>query len=93
MFHLTTHKALLATHKRICHRYPAAQQQLYPLDREGRKTIVMGGTCDSVGVGGCWLGGCYGPFTKKFGNGAVNMLQAKVVLPNGTLITTSEVRR
>ena len=25
----------------------------------------MGGTCDSVGVGGCWLGGCYGPFTKK----------------------------
>ena len=25
-----------------------------------RKTQVMGGTCDSVGVGGCWLGGCYG---------------------------------
>jgi len=51
---------------------------------------VMGGTCDSVGVAGCWLGGCYGPFTKKFGNGAVNLLEAKLVLPNGTLITASE---
>lgn len=50
----------------------------------------MGGTCDSVGVGGCWLGGCYGPFTKLFGNGAINLLQARVVLPNGTLITCSE---
>ena len=47
----------------------------YPGDPYGRQTIVMGGTCDSVGVAGCWLGGCYGAFTKKFGNGAVNLLQ------------------
>ena len=46
--------------------YPAAQATPYPKDPLGRKSIVMGGTCDSVGVGGCWLGGCYGPFTKKF---------------------------
>ena len=50
----------------------------------------MGGTCDSVGVGGCWLGGCYGPFTKLFGNGAINLLEANVVLANGTLVTCSE---
>ena len=74
--------------------YPLAQQQPYPGDTASppRKTIVMGGTCDSVGVGGCWLGGCFGPFTKLFGNGAVNLLQAKVVLPNGSLVTCSEAR-
>jgi hypothetical protein len=38
--------------------YPAAQATPYPNDPKGHKSIVMGGTCDSVGVGGCWLGGC-----------------------------------
>jgi hypothetical protein len=70
--------------------YPAAQTTPYPNDPVGRMSIVMGGTCDSVGVGGCWLGGCYGPFTKLFGNGAVNLLEANVVLANGTLVTCSE---
>jgi hypothetical protein len=70
--------------------YPAAQATPYPNDPEGRKSIVMGGTCDSVGVGGCWLGGCYGPFTKLFGNGAINLLEANVVLANGSLVTCSE---
>lgn len=70
--------------------YPAAQMTPYPNDPVGRMSIVMGGTCDSVGVGGCWLGGCYGPFTKLFGNGAVNLLEANVVLANGTLVTCSE---
>ena len=51
--------------------YPAAQAQPYPGDPLGRRTILMGGGCDSVGVGGCWLGGCYNVFTKKFGDGAV----------------------
>ena len=46
--------------------------------------------CDSVGVSGCWLGGCYNVFTKKFGDGANNLLRARLVLPNGTLITASE---
>lgn len=61
--------------------YPAALQK-------GR--IVMGGTCDSVGVAGCWTAGCYGPFTKRFGNGAINILEAKVVLADGSLVTTSK---
>ena len=28
-------------------------------------------------------GGCYNVFTKKFGSGATNLLEAKVVLANG----------
>jgi hypothetical protein len=72
--------------------YPAAQATPYPSDPFGRKTIVMGGTCDSVGVGGCWMGGCYGPFTKKFGNGAINLLEANVVLANGSLVTCNEAQ-
>jgi FAD/FMN-containing dehydrogenase len=76
--------------------------------------IVMGGTCDSVGVAGCWTAGCYGPFTKRFvsthaihqllvisgnvlraclwlqGNGAINILEAKVVLADGSLVTASK---
>lgn len=50
----------------------------------------MGGTCDSVGVGGCWTAGCFGPFTKRFGSGAINILQARVALANGTLVTASK---
>ena len=38
--------------------YPQAQARPFPGDPEHRKTIVMGGGCDSVGVAGCWLGGC-----------------------------------
>jgi len=60
--------------------YPAAQD---------RGRLVIGGTCDSVGVAGCWLAGCYGDFSKKFGAGSVNILQARMVLANGTLITVS----
>jgi len=51
---------------------------------------MMGGTCDSVGVGGCWSAGCYGPFTRKFGSGALNILEAKVVLADGSLVTASK---
>lgn len=70
--------------------YPAAQSTPYPGDPLGRRTIVMGGGCDSVGVGGCWLGGCYNVFTKKFGDGAVNLLEAKVVLANGSFVTANK---
>eukprot|EP00041_Stephanoeca_diplocostata_P011295 m.184051 g.184051 ORF g.184051 m.184051 type:complete len:337 (+) comp18488_c0_seq16:203-1213(+) len=52
--------------------------------------LVIGGTCDSVGVGGCWLGGCYGTWSKLYGSAASNLLQAKVVLANGTLVVTNK---
>lgn len=63
--------------------------ELYP-EAQNHGKIVMGGSCDTVGVAGCWLSGCYGAYTKKFGNGALNMLAARVVLANGTLVTASE---
>jgi FAD/FMN-containing dehydrogenase len=62
---------------------------LYP-DAWNHGKVVMGGTCDSVGVGGCWTAGCYGVFTKKFGNAALNILEATVVIANGTILTTSK---
>ena len=33
---------------------------------------------------------CTGPFTKKFGNGAINIVEAKVVLADGSLVTASK---
>jgi len=60
--------------------YPAAQD---------RGRVVIGGTCDSVGAAGCWLSGCYGAFSKKFGAGALNILSARVVLANGSVVTAS----
>ena len=57
---------------------------------EAAGRMVMGGTCDSVGVGGCWMGGCYGTFSKLYGTGASNLLSARVVLANGTLVVASE---
>lgn len=60
--------------------------QLYQQGIEADR-LVIGGTCDSVGVGGCWLGGCYGSFSKLYGSAASNMLAARVVLANGSLVT------
>lgn len=57
---------------------------------QNRKRLVIGGTCDSVGVAGCWLSGCYGVFSKKFGAGALNMLSARVVLANGSLVVANK---
>ena len=51
--------------------------------------VVMGGTCDSVSVGGCWLGGCYGTLSRLYGSGSSNLLQARVVLANGTAVVAN----
>ena len=37
---------------------------LYP-EAQRRGKLVIGGTCDTVGVAGCWLAGCYGNFAKS----------------------------
>jgi FAD/FMN-containing dehydrogenase len=62
---------------------------LYP-DAWNHGKIVMGGTCDSVGVGGCWTAGCFGLFTKKFGAGALNILEATVVVADGSVLKASK---
>lgn len=63
-------------------------QALYPAALS-RGLVVIGGTCDSVGVGGCWLGGCYGTFSRRLGSGAANILGLRMVLANGTVVALS----
>ncbi|EME88156.1 uncharacterized protein MYCFIDRAFT_26948 [Pseudocercospora fijiensis CIRAD86] len=57
-----------------------------------RDLLVVGGGTPSVGCIGGWMqGGGHGPATHDFGLGADNVLSAKVVLANGTLVTASSV--
>lgn len=51
---------------------------------------VQGGGCTTVGAaGGFTQGGGFGSFSKAYGTGAGGMLQAKVVLANGKLVTAN----
>lgn len=53
--------------------------------RHGR--YVQGGGCTSVGaVGGFLQGGGFGSFSKKYGIGASNLLEAEVVTANGEVL-------
>jgi len=63
--------------------------ELYPAAQE-RNLTVVGGTCDSVGAAGCWLGGCYGTWSKMYGSGASNIISATVVLANGDIVVAEE---
>ena len=51
---------------------------------------VQGGGCTSVGVVGWHIGGGYGSFSKKFGTGPANLLEARVVTANGDVVVASE---
>ena len=51
---------------------------------------VQGGGCTSVGVIGWHIGGGYGSWSKKFGTGPANMLEARVVTANGEVVVASE---
>ena len=52
---------------------------------------TMGGTCNSVGAnGGYWQGGGFGMTTKRFGTAASNVIEATVVLADGTTVTADE---
>ena len=55
-----------------------------------RDLFVMGGAEPSVGVVGWGIGGGFGPWSKRFGTGAANMLQARVVTADGRVVVASE---
>jgi FAD/FMN-containing dehydrogenase len=56
--------------------------------RNGR--YVQGGGCTSVGAaGGFILGGGFGSWSKKFGTGAANLLEAEVVTADGRLLVAN----
>ncbi len=44
---------------------------------------VQGGGCLTVGVAGFVQGGGFGSFSKEFGSGAANLLEAEVVTADG----------
>ena len=56
----------------------------------GDGVVAIGGTCDSVGAVGCWLAGCYGTMSKIYGAATMNLLEARVVLANGSLVALSQ---
>jgi len=50
---------------------------------------VQGGGCTTVGVGGFTQGGGFGSFSKQFGTGAANLLEAEVVTADGVVRVVS----
>jgi len=58
-------------------------------NKHGR--YVQGGGCTSVGVvGGFIQGGGFGSFSKQFGLASAGMLEAEVVLADGTVVVANE---
>lgn len=53
---------------------------------------VQGGGCLTVGVGGFVQGGGFGSFSKQFGTGAANLLEAEVVTADGRVRTVNAWR-
>merc|ERR1719382_1958841 len=59
--------------------------QFWQLYNEATKQqrMVVGGTCSTVGHAGFTLGGGYGDYSRMYGSGATNLVQAEVVLADG----------
>lgn len=49
--------------------------------------MINGGRCPTVGVSGFVLGGGLGPFTRSFGMGSDTLLEARVVVADGSMVT------
>lgn len=54
------------------------------------KVGIPHGTCQSVGITGFTLGGGWGPWTRKHGMCCESLLQATVVLGDGTIVKADE---
>jgi hypothetical protein len=52
--------------------------------------VVSAGSNPSVGLAGWFTSGGHGPLSTTYGMGADNLLEARVILPNGDIVTTNE---
>ncbi|KAF3924998.1 hypothetical protein AA313_de0202396 [Arthrobotrys entomopaga] len=52
--------------------------------------VVVGGSNPTVGLLGWMLGGGHGPLSSSYGMGADNLLEARVVLASGQVVTANE---
>lgn len=68
-----------------------AGAQLYDiyLDAQSRGRFFLGGKCATVGHAGFALGGGYGFLSNYYGTGATNILQARVILADGRIVTAT----
>ncbi|TLS24718.1 hypothetical protein PpBr36_08166 [Pyricularia pennisetigena] len=57
---------------------------------DGKNITVVGGRVGNVGVGGYLLGGGLGFLSAQYGWAANSIVEAEVVLANGTIVTASE---
>ncbi|HAT8591443.1 TPA: FAD-binding oxidoreductase [Legionella pneumophila] len=56
-----------------------------------RGRYVQGGGCTSVGVAGGFIqGGGFGSFSKKYGTGAGGILEAEVIIADGSILIANE---
>eukprot|EP00929_Paragymnodinium_shiwhaense_P118281 TRINITY_DN90216_c0_g1_i1.p1 TRINITY_DN90216_c0_g1~~TRINITY_DN90216_c0_g1_i1.p1 ORF type:complete len:584 (-),score=99.11 TRINITY_DN90216_c0_g1_i1:436-2187(-) len=51
-----------------------------------RGRLFVGGTCSTVGHVGAMLGGGYGDYSRMYGSGATNLVEAEVVLADGRVV-------
>lgn len=59
-------------------------------DQGAGRRAMSTGTCAAVGVGGLSLCGGFGPMSRKWGLTTDNILEADLVLANGTMVTVSQ---
>ncbi|KAK6797174.1 hypothetical protein RDI58_004876 [Solanum bulbocastanum] len=57
----------------------------YRIAEKSKKLAFTAGVCPTVGVGGHFSGGGYGMMSRKFGNAADNIIDAKLIDPNGRI--------
>merc|ERR1719510_1173153 len=55
-----------------------------------QEKLVLGGGCTSVGVTGWTIGGGYGSYSKMYGTGAANLLEATIVTADGRLVRANK---
>ena len=64
-------------------------EDVYPL-AQANNVVVVGGGTPSVGCLGGWMqGGGHGPASRQFGLGADQLLEAQVVLADGSIVTAN----